>query len=140
MGTRRKGREAALQLLYQIELSADSSVDARATYWEGRAEADPAVRDFAEELVSAVLERTAEIDGVIDSAASNWQLGRIARLDLSLLRLAVCELLYLQQVPAEVAVNEAIDIARKYSDAAAPAFINGVLDRVARERGLFGEA
>jgi N utilization substance protein B len=73
---------------------------------------------------------------LIDSAASNWQLDRIARLDLSLLRAAVCELLYFPETPAAVVIDEAVEIARRFSDENAPAFVNGLLDRIARERGL----
>jgi len=137
MGVRRKARESALQLLYQIEVSGDRSERAFREFWEGQPDRGEDCRSFAEELVNAVLDRCVELDSVIDAAADNWQLERLSRIDLNLLRLGVCELLDTNDVPAEVVVSEAIDIARKYCDVEAPAFINGVLDRVARERGLF---
>lgn len=139
MGARRQGREAALQLLYQIEFSADTTVEAVEEFWRGKVVEDATVRPYAEALVSEVQESKTQLDALIDSAASNWQLGRIARLDLSLLRLAVCELVHHPEIPARVVVNEAVEIARKYCDTDAPAFINGVLDRIARDRGLFEE-
>jgi len=139
VGARRQGREAALQLLYQIEFSADTTVEAVEEFWRGKVVEDATVRPYAEALVSEVQESKTQLDALIDSAASNWQLGRIARLDLSLLRLAVCELVHHPEIPARVVVNEAVEIARKYCDTDAPAFINGVLDRIARDRGLFEE-
>ena len=139
MGTRRQGREAALQLLYQIELAGDASAEAVDEFWRSKDVDDEAVRPYADALVAMVQSDKAQIDGLIDSAASNWQLGRIARLDLSLLRMAVCELIHYPDVPARVVVNEAVEIAGRYCDDDAPAFINGVLDRVARDRGLLEE-
>lgn len=137
MGVRHKGRESALQLLYQIDVSGDASERAFIEFWQGQPDRAREGQSFAEALVNAVLERRAELDSVIDAAADNWQVERLSRIDLNLLRLGVCELLEENDVPAEVVVSEAIDIARKYCDVEAPAFINGVLDRVARERGLF---
>jgi N utilization substance protein B len=79
------------------------------------------------------LDRRVEIDALIDRASDNWQLERFARMDLNLLRIGVCELLGPDGLPAEIVVNEAIEVAKKYCDAGSPAFVNGVLDRVARE-------
>ena len=140
MGNRRKGREAALQFLYQLEITGGQCDDALPQFWNDRPDVDPALRGFVEQLVHAVVEHREAIDTVIDSGASNWQLDRIARLDLSLLRLAACEFLYFPDVPAQVVINEALEIAHKYLDANAPAFINGVLDRIAREQGLLEKA
>jgi N utilization substance protein B len=140
LGPRRKGREAALQLLYQLELSGDRADEAHQRFWLTQPDATPAIREFAEALVERTLERSSEIDAVIDEAAVNWQLERIARVDLYILRLAVSELLGSPDIPAAVIVNEAIEIARRYSDAEAPAFVNGILDRIARRQGRFQEA
>jgi N utilization substance protein B len=135
MGLRRKGREAALRLLYQIDLSADSSDQARADFWaaHGNKTAEP---EFANQLVDSVLAGAEELDREIEAALDNWQLERLARVDLLVLRLAVCEMLSESDVPAEVIIDEAIEIARTYSDPESCSFINGVLDRVAREHGL----
>jgi N utilization substance protein B len=137
MGARRKGREAALQLLYQIELSGDRSETAVRDFWSTRSEPPADERDFAERLVGDVLSRLEGIDSMISACADNWQIDRMSRMDLSVLRIGVGELTdEAGGVPAEVVVNEAVDIARRYCDATAPAFINGVPDRVARDCGV----
>ncbi len=135
MGLRHKGREAALRLLYQIDASGDSSAQARDDFWaaHGNNTSEP---EFADQLVDTVLARADELDREIEAALENWQLDRLARVDLLVLRLAVCEMLGESGVPAEVIINEAIEVARTYSDPESCAFINGVLDRVAREHGL----
>jgi N utilization substance protein B len=138
MGARRNGREAALQLLYQIELSGDRSETAVSDFWSTRAEPPPEERDFAERLVKDVLARLDSIDSMISACADNWQIDRISRMELNVLRIGVSELTDADEsVPAEVVVNEAVDIARRYCDASGPAFVNGVLDRVARDQGAF---
>ena len=132
MGLRHKGREAALRLLYQLELTGDDSESAVAHYWHELPPKLATSRTFGEQLARAVRERSGEIDRLIDQAANNWQLDRISKIDLSILRLAVGELLAFD-APVEVVIDEAVELARDYSDASAPAFVNGVLDRVARE-------
>jgi len=132
-GIRRKGREAALQLLYQIEFSGDPEPRALDEFWRSRSGHEHPERPFAEALVRSVRERRADIDRLIDSAADNWQLDRIARMDLSVLRIGVAEMTGPDPLPPEIVMDEAVEIARKYCDTGAPAFINGVLDRVARD-------
>ncbi len=136
IATRRSGREAALQLLYQVEFSGDASPRAFDDFWRSRSPRQQDERPFAEILVAGVLDRQSEIDALIDAAAENWKLERIAKMDLNLLRIGVYELLGPEPLPAEVVVNEAIEIAKKYCDDGSPSFVNGVLDRVAR--GLRG--
>lgn len=135
MGLRHKGREAALRLLYQIDASGDPSAQARADFWSAHGN-NIGESQFADSLVDAVLAKVDQLDVEIDAALDNWQLDRLARVDLLVLRLAVCELLDPGDVPAEVIIDEAIEIARTYSDPDSCKFINGVLDRVAREHGL----
>ena len=132
-GVRRKGREAALQLLYQIDFSADASPGAFDEFWRSRGGREHPERPFAEALVRNVLDRRAEIDQLIDSAADNWQLDRIARMDLNVLRIGVAEMTGADPLPPEIVMDEAVEIARKYCDSGAPAFVNGILDRVARD-------
>jgi N utilization substance protein B len=140
-GTRRKGREAALQLLYQIEFTRDASERAFDDFWGSRAVADREERPFADALVHRVLNARDSVDALIDRAADNWHLDRIARMDLNLLRLGVVELMGDEALPPEIVMNEAIEIARKYCDAGASGFINGVLDRIVRElKGVAGGA
>jgi N utilization substance protein B len=135
--SRRKGREAALQLLYQVDLTGDRGDTAFESYWDSwpDGEADPRTREFAEALVRSVFSDAGRIDASIDAAAENWDIERFSKVDLNLLRLAVAELLGSPEVPAPVVINEAVEIARRFSDSKAAAFINGVLDRVARETG-----
>jgi N utilization substance protein B len=135
MGVRHKGREAALRLLYQIDASGDLSSQARADFWSSHGNMVPET-EFADGLVDAVLAKADSLDAEIDAALENWQVERLARVDLLVLRLAVCELLDPGDVPAEVIIDEAIEIAKTYSDPDSCKFINGVLDRVAREHGL----
>jgi N utilization substance protein B len=132
-GLRRKGREAALQLLYQIEFSADPSPQAFEEFWRSRGGREHPERPFAEALVHSVLDRRVEIDRLIDSATDNWQLERIARMDLNVLRIGVAEMTGEEPLPPEIVMDEAVEIARKYCDVGAPAFVNGVLDRIARD-------
>ena len=136
MGRRREGREAALQMLYQIEISGQSADECADTYWTTRKDPGDEVRLHAEALARQASADRESIDGLIDSAASNWHLKRIARLDLSILRVAVCELIHFPATPAEVVIDEAVEIARRFSDEESASFINGILDRVARDRGL----
>jgi N utilization substance protein B len=123
-------------LLYQVEFSGDASPRAFDDFWRSRSPRQQDERPFAEILVAGVLDRQSEIDALIDAAAENWKLERIAKMDLNLLRIGVYELLGPEPLPAEVVVNEAIEIAKKYCDDGSPSFVNGVLDRVAR--GLRG--
>lgn len=123
-----------MQLLYQVELTGDASESALDRFWASLPARESAAREFADSLVRLVLARRDEIDAIIDSAASNWQLDRIARIDLSVLRLAVGELVGCPEVPAEVVIDEAVELARRYSDVDAPSFINGILDRIASEQ------
>jgi len=135
--SRRQAREAALQLLYQMDLTGDRGDGAFESYWVSLQETlpDAGTREFAERLVRLVLDDTVRIDAAIDRAATNWDIDRFSRVDLSLLRLAVGELLGAPEVPAPVVINEAVEIARRFSDERAASFVNGVLDRVARDAG-----
>lgn len=136
---RRKGREAALQLLYQVELTGDLSQTTLELFWEqhpseAAREEGASTRDFAESLVKGVMADRPRIDALIDDAARNWNLERLSRVDLSVLRLAVGEMLAMPETPAAVIINEAVEIARRFSDEKAASFINAVVDRIAREQ------
>ncbi len=133
MGERRKSREAALQLLYKVELEGDRTDEGLARAWESLDLGTEANREFAEALVRASLEDLDGIDARIQAAADNWQIGRISRVDLSILRMAVGELLRFDDVPVNVVVNEAVEIAKRFSGEQSASFINGVLDAIARQ-------
>ena len=140
--SRRKAREAALQLLYQVDLTGDAGDNAFTAYWSSwtDVELDERTREFAETLVRFVLEQEDRIDKAIDAASRNWDLERFSRVDLNLLRLAVGELLGSPEVPAPVVINEAVEIAHRFSDEKSASFINGVLDRVARDAGRIAKS
>ena len=130
--SRRKGREFAMQLLYAVEVGKE----AYASALEGLA-ADPAVGADAKEygvfLSGKVLEKQEEIDGRIREVSSNWDLERLAVVDRIVIRCAAAELMYCGDVPAKVAINEAIDIAKKFSTGDSSRFVNGVLDAIAKQ-------
>jgi len=132
---RRKGRELALQALYQIEITGDTSAGAVELFL-GHFEGNKNAKDFARELVSGVVSRRAEIDRRIEQCTEHWKLGRLAKVDLVLLRMATYELIFCPDIPANVSLDEAVEIAKRFGTGDSPAFINGVLDQVARACGV----
>lgn len=130
-GNRRKGRELALQALYQIEITGDPSVAAVELFlqhFEGNAKA----KEFARRLVSGTVSQLAEIDRLIDQATENWKLARLAKVEYVLLRLAAYELVFCADIPTSVTLDEAIEIAKRFGGEESAGFINGVLDKVAQ--------
>ncbi len=135
MGTRRKGRELALQALYQIELTGDAStaaVELFLKHFEGSREA----KDFARRLVLGVVGKQAEIDRLIEKCTEHWKLMRLAKIDLIILRVATYELVFCPDIPLNVSLDEAIEIGKRFGSGDSPSFINGVLDQVAQSSGL----
>lgn len=135
MGLRRKGRELALQALYQQELTSDVSDQALRMFWQHFDAAD-AVKDFALGLVHGVAEHRSAIDALIEKVSANWRLERLSKVDLNVLRIAAFELLVTPAVPPSVVINEAIEIARRFGTQESTAFVNGVLDQIATELGV----
>ncbi len=132
MGTRRKAREYALQMLFQWDITRDNIEQIAATFWENHDE--PAVVvEFARQLVTRTIEHVEEIDALIQRHAENWRLDRMAVVDRNVLRLAAQEFLYGRETPKPVVMNEAIEIARRYSSLESPQFVNGILDSIKRE-------
>ncbi len=129
MGSRRKGREYALQLLFRSEFS--DPEDSEELIWESR-EVDPETRDFAQFLHDRYVENETEIDLLIRKHASNWKLERMATVDRSILRMAIAEFLF-AETPRVVVIDEAIEVARKYSGVEATEFVNGILDAVRKD-------
>ncbi len=138
MGARREGREQALQILYGMELNPVSVPQALRHFREG-SRGSEASRVFAEELVLGVAEHKAELDAAIEEKSTNWTVPRMAKIDLNILRLAVFELLFRPDIPANVTINEAIEIAKKFGTEDSPAFINGILDQFAGEKAVPGQ-
>jgi N utilization substance protein B len=133
MGTRRKSRELALQMLFQADMGKQSPDQVRQTFWQERGEVSAEVKRFAEELFCVAADRAAEIDGLIEGHAEHWRMQRMAAVDRNLLRAAVAELLGFPSTPRAVVINESLEIARKFSSPESVQFINGVLDSVGRE-------
>jgi transcription antitermination protein NusB len=131
MGMRRKGRELAIQLLYQHDLAKVDPEEAMGLFWEYYP-VNTEVREFCTQLVIGTLDRLTMIDELLSTASENWSLTRMSVVDRNILRLATYELLDRPDIPPSVSLNEAIDIAKKYSTPDAAVFINGVLDRVKR--------
>jgi transcription antitermination factor NusB len=127
---RRLARELAVQFLYQFDLAGGSLDDAFPLFWETQTEVDDTGRRFAEELVRGVFEQRAGIDEKIVKYTENWDLPRIAAVDRNILRLAMYEMLYRDDIPPVVSINEAVDIAKKFSTRESGAFVNGILDRL----------
>ena len=128
--TRRAVRELVVQFLYQFDLSGGSLDEALLMFWETQAEVGEMGHKFAEELVRGVLEKRAAIDEKIAKYTENWDLPRIAAVDRNILRLAMYEMLFRDDIPPIVSINEAVDIAKKYSTRESGAFVNGILDRL----------
>ncbi len=131
MRKRTLGRELALQLLYQLDVRGPEVMDELdACLQEAQEEPDAEARGFARELVLGWWERRAAIDEKIESAAKNWQLKRMAVIDRNILRLATYELLFRDDIPPLVSINEAIDMAKKFSTPQSGRFVNGILDNI----------
>lgn len=130
MRKRTQGRELALQILYQIDLLKGLPDDERERFLTEHAEGAE-VREFAKGLIDGVVKHRAEIDPEIEEVAKNWELGRMAIIDRNILRLGILELVYCGgDPPPKVAINEAVDLAKKYSTKNSSAFVNGILDKV----------
>jgi len=132
-GSRRQGREAALQALYLAELSRQSAADLSPAVWSQEPLADKTQR-FASHLIEGVSSSRPRIDPVLVKYAENWELSRMATVDRCILRLAAFELLSDLDTPVSVIINEAVEIARKYSTAESSKFVNGILDKVKLDR------
>lgn len=123
-----------MQLLFQLNITGDDLSDnLLEVFWEGNEE-DHEVREFAYDIVQGTRAHLHEIDSVVQAAAEHWTLGRMAVVDRNILRAATYELLYRPDIPASVALNEAIEIAKKYSTVESAAFINGILDKIVKTR------
>ncbi|HYE33733.1 MAG TPA: transcription antitermination factor NusB [Methylomirabilota bacterium] len=157
MGIRREARERAVQFLFQYDLNKPENIEeALAQFWDSqRAEAineergparwgeqvelppptteEVALREFAEPLIRGTVQHLEEIDGKIKQVAKNWDLNRMATVDRNVLRLAIYEMLHRDDIPPVVSINEAVDIAKKFSTDDSGKFVNGILDKIKGE-------
>lgn len=134
MGSRRKARECALQMLFAADVAGAAPEEVVRTYWAqlGEPETENAAREFATRLAAGTLAHLEALDERIRSRAEHWRIPRMAIVDRNILRLAVYEFLY-EPTPRTVAINEALEIARRFSTYEATQFINGILDAIKRD-------
>lgn len=133
MGKRRTAREFALQILYRLDMGQESLAEKiLEEFWETNLTSDD-VKEYTDSLVKGTKENQSEIDRIIADSAENWTLDRMASVDRNILRFSTYELLKRNEIPSSVIINEAIEIAKKYGTEESGSFINGILDRVAKE-------
>jgi len=132
LGHRRRAREFALQMLFQIDLTGVVPRQVFDQFW-GIHDAEAEERSFAESLVLGVIGRGDELDGLISAAARNWRMKRMAVVDRNVLRMAAYELLEEAATPAAVIIDEAIEVAKKFGSEDSGGFINGILDAIRRQ-------
>jgi N utilization substance protein B len=135
MGIRRQAREAVLKLLYAADMTHVSGQEARDVSWPITRAPQEAMA-FADTLLNAVLTHGHEIDELIQSCSMHWSLERIGVVERNILRFAICELLYVPEVPPKVTINEAVEIAKKYGAEDASIFVNGILDRIKNDMSI----
>ena len=132
MGYRRKARECAMQMLFQLDMTGDDPRRVQRSFYQSNPVPE-ASRKYADRLIEGAAEHLPAIDETLDRVAHNWRLDRMPGVDRAVLRLAVYELLYEPDIPRKVAINEAIEIAKRYSSDESGNFVNGVLDGVKRD-------
>lgn len=131
MGIRRNARELALQMLYAFDSNPSTGLrELISTFREEHTDIPDKTRGFAEALVEGVHAQRDTIDEAIKARSKNWSLGRMPRVDLNIMRMAVYELMFRKDIPKKVSINEAIEIARRFGDKESPAFVNGILDEI----------
>ena len=139
MGARHSGREAALQMLFQLEASGATAAQTIELFWRAHADADfepdPEGRSYADTLVRGVADNLDAVDKQIATASKNWRLERMGRVDRNLLRMGTWELMAQKDVPRAVVIDEAVELAKSYGTEDSSSFVNGVLDRIATDLG-----
>jgi transcription antitermination factor NusB len=135
MRKRTRARELALQILYQADMRQADFSEIFEDFWEEIPEAEsaePEVKEYAQRLVEGVAKNLKAIDGAIERFAENWRMDRMAYVDRNILRLSTYETLYLDEIPVKVAINEAVELAKRYGEDDSSKFVNGVLDKIAK--------
>jgi N utilization substance protein B len=131
LGTRRKGRELALQALYQMEVNPVPAPEALDLLWRNNS-TSAGMKEFVQRIVEGVHSNRKRIDQLIAKHAEHWRLERMDWVDKSILRMGVFELLFCDDIPNKVAMNEAVDIGKKFGAEESGAFINGILDKISK--------
>jgi len=132
MGLRRRSREAAIKIIYQREMSGYDIEECIKLYWENLSDVED-IKEFANYLARGVMANLDKIDALISSVSNNWAINRMHKVDLSILRLAVFEMLFSSDIPLTVSINEAIELAKKFSSDDAKGFVNGILAKIASD-------
>jgi transcription antitermination factor NusB len=136
MRKRSRSREYALQVLYQIDITHDPADAALDNFWASQSQdvIEPQMKEFTNRLVTGTQENSKEIDLKIRQYAANWQLERMAVVDRNVLRMGIFELMFCDDIPPKVSINEAVELAKKYSGPEAGKFVNAILDKVKLEK------
>jgi N utilization substance protein B len=134
MGNRHKAREFSLQLLFALDFNPQDIRQTIGMFWSDLSVPEE-VRDFSDELVRGVYARLEEIDDMLSRYSENWTIDRMTGVDRNILRMAIYELLYRPEIPKNVTINEAVEIGKKFGSEDSGAFVNGILDRIARDTG-----
>lgn len=144
---RTRSREFALQVLYQVDMTHEALEPILEDFWKDRTDVilsnkekeiiendkkDPDIRKYAETLVRGAVSMLAEIDKMIERYAEHWTIDRMAFVDRNILRLSAYEIVYLEEIPIKVAINEAVELAKRYGESDSPKFVNGILDKIAK--------
>ena len=132
MGTRRKARELAMQALFYMDMRNDLSV-AMLEYFCGNFSPSKKTQPFFSRLVKGVLETRGELDALIEQFSKNWDINRMSCVDRNVMRIAVFELMYCDDIPPKVSINEAVDVGKKFGTKESGAFINGIMDSIRGE-------
>lgn len=132
MTTRRRAREIVLQLLYEDDLNPEQDVQVAQQFLESRLQGNRPLVEFAQELWKSVIKHRWNIDKALSAKAENWSLRRMAAIDRNILRLGAYEIL-MTETPGRVAINEAVELAKRYGDRQSGQFVNGILDRILHE-------
>ena len=133
MGNRRFSRELVIQFLYLTEMNEGEIASQLEAFWESNPNKDEGVQTFTEDILNNIFEHKKEIDARLEKYSDNWSLSRMTVIDRNLLRMAASELMYSKAVPPKVAIDEAVEIAKRFGTADSPNFINGILDRILKE-------
>jgi N utilization substance protein B len=135
MGKRRKSREYALQALYAHEFQCASCEEILDYLFDGK-ELSQDVTQFCNHLVDSVMIHIDEIDTLIGTISENWTIDRLALIDKNILRIGIVELLYFEEIPVKVTINEAVEIAKRFSTPDSGRFVNGILDKVVKVKAI----
>jgi len=130
MRKRTQSREHALKILYQAELTRREIGVASGIYWKDYQEVDDLIKEFTKRITDNIEKKLKSIDPKISEYATNWQIKRMAVIDRNVLRIGVCELLYFEDIPPKVSINEAVELAKKFGDLESSKFVNGILDKI----------